>query len=383
MDVVRTGVYSLRHRLKGTQDSHLNNHEISQFQKQLVSWYKNKSRHLPWRETIDPYCIWISEVMLQQTQVKTVLPYYRAFLLRFPDIFTLAAAELDDVLLLWEGLGYYARARNLHKAAGIIVESHDGIIPDDAEALQQLPGVGDYVASAILSIAYQRPFAAVDGNVKRVLARLFKINAFANEPASSGIYKKRAIRLLSKKLPGTHNQAMMELGALVCAPKDPSCLQCPVNGFCQAFLSCTIDQFPKKIKRPRIPQYHIATGVIFRGQKVLITRRKPEGLLGGLWEFPGGEVRKGETAEAACVRKIKEGVNLDIQVDNHITRIRHGYTHFKIVMDVFRCKWLGGRIRLNGPVDFRWIQLADTDAYAFPGSNHKFFPLLEGNIKVL
>ncbi len=351
--------------------------KIQHLQEQLIAWYTVQCRPLPWRDTSDPYRIWVSEVMLQQTQVKTVVPYYHEFLRRFPDVSHLARADMQDVLKIWEGLGYYARARNLHKAAGIIVERHGGDLPNDIKLFRELPGVGDYIASAVLSIVYGQPYAVVDGNVKRVLARLQKIDVPVNGSASSRAFKKAAEGLLDRKDSGKFNQAMMELGAVVCTPRSPDCSSCPVKGFCQAFRSSVVDQYPNRIKKPKTPLFHIATGIVHKGRKVLITRRKPEGLLGGLWEFPGGKVKKGEPAEAACVREIEEEVNLKVRTDEHITRIRHAYTHFKIVMDVYRCTYLAGRIRLSGPVDFRWIRLSEIDDYPFPGANHKFIPFLK------
>jgi len=355
----------------------MQNQRIQHFQKQLMDWYAVHRRPLPWRDTSDPYRVWVSEVMLQQTQVKTVVPYYQNFLVRFPDVCHLARANLQDVLKIWEGLGYYARARNLHKAADIIMKRHGGILPNDAKTFRELPGVGEYIASAVLSIAYGKSFAVVDGNVKRLLARLRKIDVPVNRSASNKTFKKAAERLLAEKDAGKFNQAMMELGALVCIPRTPGCSSCPVKGFCQAFRTHVVDQYPQRIKAPRTPEYHIATGVVYKGSKVLITLREPKGLLGGLWEFPGGKVKKGETAEAACAREIKEEINLEVQPYEHIARIRHAYTHFKIVMDVFRCRYVAGKARLNGPVDFRWIRPGEIDAYPFPGANHKFIPLIK------
>ena len=173
----------------------------------------------------------------------------------------------------------------------------------------------------------------------------------------------------------------MELGAMVCTPKRPDCINCPVQGICEAFQSNAVEQYPKRIKTPQIPQFHIATGVVRKGKKVLITHRKPEGLLGGLWEFPGGKIRKGETAEAACVREIQEETQLHVEAVEHLSRIKHAYTHFKIVMDVFICGYISGRIRLKGPDDFRWIRPDEIDEYPFPGANHKFIPLLKEYLK--
>ena len=354
---------------------------IPRFQKQLINWYDACRRPLPWRKVSDPYRIWISEVMLQQTQVKTVVPYYEKFILRFPDVRLLAGADLQEVLKLWEGMGYYGRARNLHKAAGIVVENFQGFLPDDIRMLRSLPGIGDYISAAVSSIAYGKPHAVVDGNVKRVLARLLKIKLPINAQTSKKKFQTSADRLLSTKDPGKYNQAIMELGALVCTPKKPDCINCPVQGICEAFRSNAVKQYPKRVKTPPIPQFRIATGVVRKGKKILVTRRKPEGLLGGLWEFPGGKIKKGETAEAACVREILEETHIHVEAVEHLSRIRHAYTHFKIVMDVFICGYMSGRIRLKGPDDFRWIRPDEIDDYPFPGANHKFIPRLKEYLK--
>jgi A/G-specific adenine glycosylase len=351
--------------------------DLQGFRKTLINWYFENHRSLPWRITDDPFRIWVSEVMLQQTQVNTVLPYYRKFLDTFPTVSHLSQAHLQDVLKVWEGMGYYARARNLHRAAGIVQETYDGIIPNSWQAFRNLPGVGDYIAAAVLSIAYGHPYAVVDGNVKRVLARLLKIDAPVNRSNSTEKFKEAAGRLLDPKRSGTYNQAIMELGALICKPQNPLCQTCPVQPFCQACQAREVIKYPRRTASRKIPEYHIAVAVVFKNGRVLITQRKPEGLLGGLWEFPGGKIRKEETSEAACLREIQEEVNLKIKIENYLTQVKHAYTHFKIIMDVFCCKYIAGRVRLNGPVAHRWISLDKIDAYPLPKANHKFLPKLE------
>jgi len=315
--------------------------------------------------------------MLQQTQVKTVIPYYERFLARFPDIEHLAAADLQDIIKAWEGLGYYARARNFHFAAQTVMATYGGRIPDDRSLFIQLKGVGEYIASAVLSIAFGKPLAAVDGNVKRVLARLHCIEDPVNRPASHKIFKKAACALLDTSSPGTFNQAMMELGALVCTPRDPDCAKCPINRECTAHLSGKAKDYPRRIPAKKIPEYHVAVGVVRKKGKMLITRRPPEGLLGGLWEFPGGKVKPGESARQACMREIAEETGLKIRSGPLLARVRHAYTHFKIIMDVFECRYQSGRVKLNGPESFRWIKPQEIDQYPFPGANHKFIPLLK------
>jgi len=354
----------------------VNKQEKEELQKRLIRWYLEKRRPLPWRETSDPYRIWLSEVMLQQTQVNTVIPYYHRFLKKFPDLQLLAQADQQKVLKMWEGLGYYARARNLHKAAQTVVMEHQGEVPSNWEAFKKLPGVGDYIAAAVLSIAFHRPCAVVDGNVKRVLARLRLLREPVNTSSAHKIFKAAAEKLLDRDDPATFNQAIMELGALVCAPRKPDCVNCPVRPGCRAYQTGNVDAYPKRIATRAVPQYHIAVGVVCKKDRMLITRRKPEGLLGGLWEFPGGKVAKKESPQQACIREIAEEVNLKVVVDAYLTRVRHVYTHFKIVMDIYCCRYVSGRVRLNGPVDHRWIRINEIDRFAFPKANHKFLPAL-------
>jgi A/G-specific adenine glycosylase len=354
----------------------MNTTELEYLRKKLIKWYQANHRDLPWRSSSTPYHIWVSEVMLQQTQVKTVLNYYRRFLTKFPNIKRLAAADLQAVLKVWEGMGYYARARNLHRAAKAVVRDHGGRIPDQWEAFHNLPGVGDYIAAAVLSIAFNQPHPVVDGNVKRVLARLHKIHAPVNQQSSYRQFEKAAAKLLSARRPGIFNQAMMELGALICKPRNPLCDACPLTRICRAYQTQQVTDFPKRQKSKATPQYHIAVGVVFRNGRVLITRRKAEGMLGGLWEFPGGKIKDGESAQAACIREIKEEVNLDVHIDRHLAQVKHAYTHFKIVMEVFCCKYVSGRVYLRGPEAFRWIRLNEYKNYPFPKANHKFIPLL-------
>lgn len=354
----------------------MNDQNIKKIQKRLLHWYQRHHRMLPWRATSDPYCIWVSEVMLQQTQTKTVLSYFDKFITQFPNVQCLAASDLQDVLKAWEGMGYYARARNLHRAAKIIVSEHNSKIPDNWTSIRRLPGVGDYIAAAVLSIAYNQPCAVVDGNVKRVLARLYKIKAPVNKSSSDKTFKAAGKGLLDLGRPGTFNQAVMELGATLCNPKSPACNNCPLQSFCRAFKDNLVAEYPKRIKPPPTPLHHIAVGVVYKNNRMLITRRKPEGLLGGLWEFPGGKVAKDESPESACVREIMEEVNLNVNVVSYITRVKHAYTHFKIHLDVFACQYISGNVKLNGPVDFRWITLQEIDQFPFPKANHKFIPLL-------
>ncbi len=350
--------------------------EILRFRDQLVTWFQIHQRRLPWRETKDPYAIWVSEVMLQQTQVKTVLPFYQRFMQKFPDIQHLARADLQEVLKVWEKMGYYGRARNLHKAARIVVEETDGKIPEEYPQFRGLPGVGDYIGAAVFSLAFDKPHPVLDGNVKRVISRLFLIESPMATSSSTRYLKERANQLLDRNRPGVFNQAMMELGATTCQPRRPICSECPVCLLCQAYQTGRQHEIPVTMRAKPVPRYHLATGVVYRDNHILITRRNAQGLLGGLWEFPGGKVRTGETAEQACLRELREEVNLSVEIVRRITQVKHAYTHFRIVMDVFRCRYASGEVLLRGPVDYRWITIEEIDQFPFPGANHKFIPLL-------
>jgi len=255
----------------------MKNAEIDQFQYQLLNWYKLNHRKLPWRETSNPYFIWLSEVMLQQTQVKTVIPYFKKFTKALPSVSEAASASGDQMLKLWEGLGYYSRIRNFHKAVKTIVTEFNGQIPSDWDTFIRLPGVGNYIASAVLSMAYHQPFAVVDGNVKRVLARLCLLSCTVNEAKNLKFFQTQADKLLAKDQSGNYNQAIMELGALICKPGNPDCKECPVQSFCMAFKKEKTEQFPRKKRRNPVPIYDIAVGVIYEKGKLLITKRKSEG----------------------------------------------------------------------------------------------------------
>jgi len=255
------------------------------FADRLCSWFSENMRDMPWRHTRDPYSIWVSEIMLQQTQVDTVIPYYERFMKRFPSVEALARASLEEVLALWQGLGYYKRAENLHRGARYIVEQHGGHFPDDPAALRKIPGIGAYTAGAVLSIAFGIPAPAVDGNVMRVLSRLFLMEQDVGQAKSRPAFEEKVMSLL-KGDPGVFNQAMMELGALVCTPRKPDCPVCPVNGFCQAYKRNTVEQYPVKAGRPKPVTERYRVLVICRSGSYWMEKRPGEGLLAGLWGFP-------------------------------------------------------------------------------------------------
>ena len=315
--------------------------------------------------------------MLQQTQVNTVLRYYTPFITRFPTIHQLAHASPDKVLKAWELLGYYARARNLHRAAKIVVEEFGGAVPSSYEKFRQLPGVGDYVSAAVLSIAFNQAYAVLDGNVKRVLSRLLLIDLPVNVQKNNKEFQSKIDALLAKEQPGIFNQAIMELGATVCKPSAPVCSECPVWKFCKAFQVNEQQGYPRKIKKSKVPEFPIAVGVITKSNKILITQRPTQGLLGGLWEFPGGKIKKNELPEEACAREIKEELNLSVTVREHLGQVKHAYTHFRVVIEVFLCNTPSGEIKLNGPVSYRWVNLSELANYPIPSANHKIIRYLK------
>jgi A/G-specific adenine glycosylase len=336
-----------------------------QIRRSLLAWFDAHRRDLPWRDTRDPYRIWVAEVMLVQTQVDTVIPYYHRFLERFPDVHTLAAADLDDVLKQWEGLGYYARARNLHKSARIIVDRHGGELPADEKGLRALPGVGLYIAGALASIAFGHPVPAVDGNVRRVMSRLHDLErAGRAETAELG-------KPLLTERPGDVNQALMDLGSSVCTPRSPRCSECPLEGNCLARERGTVSERPGRRPARNRPHYDIAVGVVWRNDEILIAKRVPEGLLGGLWEFPGGKPEPGERLEAAVVREIGEELGIEVEPGEKFAAVDHAYSHFKITLHAFHCRYRTGTPKPLGCQEFAWVRRNELGSYAFPSANRR------------
>ncbi len=350
--------------------------KIEKIRGHLLRWYRQHQRDLPWRGESRPYQVWISEVMLQQTQVVTVIAYYQNFLKQFPTLADLAAAPLADVLKAWEGLGYYARARNLHRAAGEILTRHEGRFPTTYAELRALPGFGEYTAGAVASIAFGEAVPAVDGNVRRVLARLFAIEGDVRQGAAARQLKQIAETLVDPTQPGEWTQTLMELGALVCLPRAPKCLLCPVNTLCRGRLLGLERELPHRpSKRPR-PHFNVTAAVIRRDDYLLIAQRPVEGMLGGLWEFPGGKQEDGETLADCLRREIKEELDLEIAVGQLITKVKHGYTHFKFTLHAFACQLLGGQPRALGAADWRWVTLEEIETFPFPRTDLKIIEAL-------
>ncbi len=342
----------------------------------LLNWYYTNGRNLPWRGESSAYRVWVSEVMLQQTQVSTVIPYYERFFEKFSTVEILAEASLNEVLKAWEGLGYYARARNLHKAAAEIVDKWNGQLPSTYADLRTLPGFGDYTAGAVASVIFGQAVPAVDGNVKRVLARLFAIREDITKGSGAKQVKEYAAALVSPDKPGDWSQAMMELGALVCVPKSPNCAECPVEQLCAGKAAGIECNLPVKPVKKALPHYDVAAAVIYNKEQLLIAQRPLDGMLGGLWEFPGGKQEPGETLPECLQREIDEELGVKVEVGDLITTVKHSYTHFKITLHAFTCKITKGVPQPIGVADWCWIMLDDIDDYPFPRTDLKIIKAL-------
>ncbi len=320
----------------------------------LLAWYEQNARSLPWREIRSPYRTWISEIMLQQTRVEAVIPYFERWMARFPTLAALAAASEQDVLRAWEGLGYYSRARNLHRAARLVMEQFGGALPPERDALQALPGIGRYTAGAITSIAFGQDEPALDGNIRRVLARVFDVSVPARSPEGERTLWALAADYLPVGRAGDYNQALMDLGASICTPRSPACLVCPLNQLCKAFTLGLQEQRPVKLPKRETPHYLVAAAVIRRDGQVLLAQRPAEGLLGGMWEFPGGKLEPGETLPQCLRREIVEELGAEVEVGEPFGVYEHAYTHFSVTLHAFLCRLSAGEPRPIQPSDLRW-----------------------------
>jgi len=340
----------------------------------LLDWYRTNKRDLPWRRTKDPYRIWVAEIMLQQTRVDTVIPYYERFLKKFPDVRALARAREDSVLKAWENLGYYSRARHLHEAARVVVSRFGGVIPTGMDDLRTLPGVGAYTAGAILSIAFGRRFAAIDGNVIRVIARLFAI-----EDPVDGSKAKRRIGTIAQGLvpagePGHYNQALMDLGSGICTPRNPACPACPLAAACRARGKGIQDSIPVKRKAAAVPHREAAVAVIRNDRgEILLVKRPGRGLLGGLWRFPGGAFEKGDAPAAGLRRSLRAELGLKAIPGKELLSVEHGYSHFTVTVHVFTCTLRGAIPDSGGGVQWRWVGMKGLSRLAVSRLEGKIF----------
>ena len=350
------------------------------FSKRLLIWYRKNGRDLPWRGRLDhtleqfdhvsrsstrpsAYAVWVSEIMLQQTQVATVIPYFKRWMIRFPTISTLATASEQEVLSAWEGLGYYGRARNLYCAARMIIEEFGGELTGDVNSLRHLPGIGRYTAGAIASLAFGLDEPALDGNIRRVLARVFNVDEFADSAAGEKALWALATEYLPKGQAGDYNQALMDLGATICKRRNPTCSVCPARRMCQARAMGIQEQRPKLKPKPVGPHHIVTAAIIQRKGRVLLAKRPAQGLLGGMWEFPGGKVENGEDLQTALRREISEELDTSICVGEPFGIYRHTFTHFSFTLHAFLCQLQDGNPRPVKENEICWVKLAELPDY--------------------
>lgn len=334
--------------------------EVAALQKDLLAWFDEEARDLPWRGVEDPYAVWVSEVMLQQTQVDTVIPYYAAWMKRFPDVHALAAADEDDVMATWEGLGYYRRVRALHAAAKIIARHG---MPDDAAGWKALPGIGDYTAAAIASMAHGQAIAAVDGNVQRVVARLMDLDADVTTAAGRRAIAVHAQRILDPDRPGDWNEAMMDLGATICRPA-AKCEACPLSLHCRALANLSVDQRPRRPARKPAKTEQVHFGMVMSDGRVLLVKRPDDGLLAGTWGLPGG------STDTPLAKHIERQAALQVQVSQTAARAKHVFTHRVWDMHIHQCHILDVPPDEPG-LPVRWVPLNRLEAVGMSAAMRK------------
>lgn len=341
---------------------------------ELLKWYDRVKRNMPWRADQNPYKIWLSEIMLQQTQVATMTNYYTRFILVYPTIFHLAQASEDEVFKLWEGLGYYSRARNLLKCAKEIVTKYQGEFPSDIKTLQTLPGIGPYTAGAISSIAFNQKTPAIDGNVLRVISRMYEIILPINFPKNHEIFHKHVMALMTTR-PGDFNQALMELGAMVCTPKSPKCQICPLQSQCAAYKSDRILEFPVKIKNPKKRLIKLALCVLFYEKEILFIKHNEIGLLQGLWGLPRIEIQEDETATQTIYNYLLEQMDLKVEIMSEMRGVKHVFTHLVWEPTLYFIK-LTEKIIIEYP-EVEWVNLNEIELKALPTAFKKQLHLIE------
>ncbi|MEW5773552.1 MAG: A/G-specific adenine glycosylase [Thermodesulfobacteriota bacterium] len=348
------------------------------YRARLLDWFAARGRDLPWRRDYAPWAVLVSEVMLQQTRMDRVAPFFTRFLERFPDPAGLARAPEEEVLKLWEGLGYYARARNLQAAARAMVREHAGRVPEDPAALRGLPGIGPYTAAAVASIAFGRDEPLADANVERVLARAFDVD----DSLATARGKRRIAALAAELLPPGRarefNQALMELGALVCS-RVPRCGDCPISDLCEARRLGVVEERPVRSPRKAITPLTVCTGVLAHQGRIFVQKRPTPGVWAGLWEFPGGQVEPDETPEAAVVREFMEETEFPVRVAEPLGLVSHGYTTYRVALHCFLLTLENGRTQpvLHAADTFRWADAADLAGLAFPAGHRKLLDRLE------
>ncbi|HUG90645.1 MAG TPA: A/G-specific adenine glycosylase [Planctomycetaceae bacterium] len=340
---------------------------LRRFRRSLIAWYAKNARDLPWRRSRDPYRVWISEIMLQQTTVAAVVPYFERFLARFPTIQSLAGADEDDVLRLWEGLGYYSRARNIHRTARTVVAEYEGRFPADLATLVKLPGIGRYTAGAIVSFAFNRPAPIVEANTLRLYSRLLGFRGDPRSTAGQRVLWGFAEHVLPRREAGRFNQALMELGSTVCTPVDPRCDACPVRPCCRAAADGAQHEIPRPAARPQVIDVTEACLAIHRRGRYLLRRRGPHERWAGLWDFPRYAAHARSPGRLAAMAR--ESLGIDVQVVRRLTELRHAVTRFRIRLVCYLAECQSGCVRSRP--DVRWVRPGEFDRFALSVSGRK------------
>ena len=342
----------------------------------LLRWYSQNKRNLPWRDIHDPYKTWLSEVMLQQTQVNTVIPYYNKWIAKYPTLLSVAETQIDDLLKLWEGLGYYSRCRNFFNSCQIIMNEYGGKIPSNITEFKSLPGVGPYIAGAVMSIGFNNPQPAIDGNINRIMCRYLGLK---NQTKYN---KARIYTTLSTFIsvnPGDILQALMDIGSLICKPYSVSCNQCPLSNSCKGFLNGSPLLYPIYKYKKSLPVKNIIAGLVQHNDKIFITKRKDDGALGGLWELPMILV-KDYNDRSLFKKLLKDKYNLNLKINNKIGNILHSFSHYKMNIEIFNCEIMNIRNQKSSNNNIsKWINRREIVNYAFHKANHKLFELIEKN----
>lgn len=347
----------------------------------ILDWFASNGRSLPWRKNYSAYEVWISEIMLQQTQMERGVDYFLKWMKRFPTVTDVAEAEEQEILKYWEGLGYYARARNLQKAAGIMVKDHGAAVPTSYEELLCLPGIGEYTASAVASIAYKLDYPVVDANVERVYARIFDISSPLKEKETRKNIKSMAKDLLPAGQARNYNQGLMDFGAMVCSPKNPDCEKCFLNEYCLALQNGCVELRPVVAKKEKQITIHMVSGILVHNDRIFIQQRLEKDVWGGLWEFPGGEIEKGELAEAALKREFSEETEFEVEVGEYMLTVNHFYTKYKVILHCYRCFFSEESANLPQPVlhaaqQFRWVEAEELNEFGFSSGHRKIINTL-------
>jgi A/G-specific adenine glycosylase len=364
--------------MKGEPEDPIGAADLRRFRRDLPRWFRAHRRDLPWRRRRTAYRVWISELMLQQTRVEQAVGYFRRFVRRFPTVGSLARARREEVLKLWEGLGYYARARRAHDTARLLVARSGGRFPASLEGLRALPGVGPYTAAAVGSLAFGLDAAVVDGNVARVLSRAFASRRDPRSPAGSRWLRSVAEALLPRGRAGEFNEALMELGATVCVPRNPVCPRCPLRAGCRARAEGRPEAYPAARPRARVPHKLVGAAVTVNGRgEVLIARRKEDSMLGGLWEFPGGTREAGETMRGCIARELREELGIEVEVGRRIAVVRHAFSHFTMDLHAHWARIVRGRPRAIHCDAYAWVPVGGLRRYPFPKADLQVLAAIE------